>query len=182
MTKQPDPHLYVLGEVEVPDGPVKIGMTVVRQSKTGRASMSSGNWRELTVLHRHSVRFADLRWTEWLLHQRLRPWHRRGEWFDVRALVQDDDWRGFIDRVLDGTFPGIRMWRLGDDDHHLVRMRRLNETMPRQFDAHCCCGAVVKGELGRTLQSVQAAFAVEHLGWLAESPEVRRLGRRRWPE
>jgi hypothetical protein len=65
------PHLYVVGEREEPDGPVKIGLNSGGASRTGRAGLSIGNWRHLGVLHRKAIALEDLRWTEWIIHKHL---------------------------------------------------------------------------------------------------------------
>ena len=46
------PHLYVVGEPEEPDGPVKIGLNTGSVSRTGRGGINIGNWRKLYVEHR----------------------------------------------------------------------------------------------------------------------------------
>ena len=62
---QVGPQLNVIGEVEEPEGPVKVGLNSGGGSHTGRAGLSIGNWRVLEVLHRKTMAFEDLRWTEW---------------------------------------------------------------------------------------------------------------------
>src|SRR6516225_2763885 len=69
--RQVGPHIYVIGEVEAPKGPVKIGLNSLGGSRTGRPGLSTGNWRQLEVLHRKPMAFKDLRWTEWIIHTHL---------------------------------------------------------------------------------------------------------------
>jgi hypothetical protein len=172
------PHLYVVGEREVPDGPVKIGLNSGGVSRTGRAGLSTGNPRQLDVLYRKPVAFEDLRWTEWIIHKHLTRWQRRGEWFDVRPVARPYGWEEFLSRSKTGDIPGCTSWQLGSDDHHLVRMRRLTKKEPRQFDAVCVCGVVIKGDPGLGLRSVQERFAVEHLGFGPTDAAVLELTRR----
>jgi hypothetical protein len=156
-------------------GPVKIGITG-RESKTGRANLSGGNWRVLEVLHREYIAPDELRWHEWLIHQHLRPHHVRGEWYRVRGLLTPrSGWSGLLRRAYAGTLPSCQRWRLGDSRHHLVLMRRLTTAEPRQFDATCSCGHTIVGPEGRGLASVQVQFAVEHLGYDANAPAVKAL-------
>ncbi len=93
------------------DGPVKIGLNAGSDSASGRAGLGTGNWRELEVLCRRRFELRALRWSEWLVHRRLRPYQKRGEWFAVRHLVFDNDWCGFFDGVLDGSIEGLDDWR-----------------------------------------------------------------------
>ncbi|MGO9891439.1 MAG: hypothetical protein ACLP0L_26545 [Solirubrobacteraceae bacterium] len=176
------PHLYVLGELEVPDGPVKIGLNSGGASRTGRAGLSTGNPRQLEVLHRKFMAFEDLRWTEWIIHKHLTRWRLRGEWFDVRAVKRrygwEWEWEEFLSRSETGDIPGCKPWRLDSDDHHLVRMRRLTKKEPRQFDAVCVCGVVIKGDPGLGLPSVQERFALEHLRLAPTDAAVVALTRR----
>ena len=95
------PHIYVLEEAEVPDGPVKIGMHDGPLCETGAPGLSRGNWRTLHVVHRMPLDLEDLRWSEWLIHRRLWNRHVSGEWFRVRDLVRADDWQRFLQGVLD---------------------------------------------------------------------------------
>jgi hypothetical protein len=143
------PHLYVVGELDDPDGPVKIGLNSRGASRTDRAGLSTGNPRELEVLYRKPMPFEDLRWTEWIIHKHLTPWRwrRRGEWFDVRAVARPYGWEEFLARSETGDIPGCTPWKLGSDDHHLVRMRRLTKKAPRQFDAVCVCGVIIRAIL-----------------------------------
>jgi hypothetical protein len=167
--------LYVIGEVEAPRGPVKIGLNSGGGSRTGRAGLSIGNWRQLEVLHRKPMAFEDLRWTEWKIHKHLSGrWHVRGEWFRVRPVAErecgagsgadgfDAGWEEFLTRAETGDLPGCTPWRLANGDCHLERMHRLSEE-GRHFDAVCSCGYRLDGGPGLTLPSVQRRFAVEHL-------------------
>jgi hypothetical protein len=172
------PHLYVVGEREEPGGPVKIGLTTGGASRSGRGGINVGNWRELCVEHRWFMAFEDLRWTEWLIHEHLTRWRRRGEWFDVRPVARPYGWAEFLSRSATGDIPGCTPWQLGSDDHHLVRMRRLTKKPPRQFDAACACGVVVVGDPGMVMTRVQARFALEHLGLAPTDAAVMELTRR----
>ena len=172
------PHLYVVGEREEPDGPVKIGLNSGGASRSGRAGLSIGNWRQLDVLHRKPMAFEDLRWTEWIIHKHLTRWRVRGEWFDVRPVARPYGWEEFLSRSETGDIPGCTPWQLGSDDHHLVRMRRLTKKEPRQFDAVCVCGVVIKGDPGLGLRSVQERFALEHLRLAPTDAAVVELARR----
>jgi hypothetical protein len=172
------PHLYVVGERDVPDGPVKIGLNSAGASRTGRAGLSTGNWRKLEVLHREHMPFEDLRWTEWIIHEHLTPWHVHGEWFNVRSVARQYTWAEFLSRAATGDLPGCKPWRLGTDDHHLVRMHRRTKKPPRQFDAVCVCGVVVVGDPGMGLRSVQERFALEHLRLDPTDAAVAELTRR----
>jgi hypothetical protein len=172
------PHLYVVAE-EGGEGPVKFGINASRDSATGRPGLNSGNPRRLEVLHRQRIPLADLRWAEWLIHQRLRLYHERGEWFDVRRLVENGDWEGFVEGVLAGTADGIEEWSLrGPTGHELARMERVSEHGgPRHFRAVCECGFDMDGGPRLSMPTVQKLFAVQHLGLDPASPAVRALGR-----
>jgi hypothetical protein len=174
------PHLYVVGERGEPSGPVKIGLNSGGASRTGRAGLSTGNWRKLEVLHRKHMDFAVLRWTEWIIHKHLTPWRVHGEWFNVRHLASRYGWKWdeFLSRAETGDIPECEPWRLGTDDHHLVRMHRLTKKEPRQFDAVCVCGVVIKGDPGLGLRSVQERFALEHLRLDPTDAAVAELTRR----
>jgi hypothetical protein len=177
------PHLYVIGEREEPAGPVKIGITRGRASRTGRANLNAGNWRTLEVLWRHPVPQPELRWKEWMIHRHLQPWHVRGEWFDIRHLLDaPDGWGQFLDQAYDGSVEGCAAWSLDRDGHRLVLMRRITIGMPRQFEAICGCGEVTVGEPSEALETVQVLFATTHLGYPARDPVVRQLRSRRRPE
>ena len=172
------PRLYVVGEREQPDGPVKIGISKSSTSRTGRGGINVGNWRELEVVHRKPMAFEDLRWREWIIHKHLTPWRVRGEWFDVRPVARPYGWSEFLSRSAKGDIPGCKPWQLGRDDHHLESMRRLTKKPPRHFVAACACGEVVEGDPGMVLPSVQVKFALEHLGLAPTDPEVMELTRR----
>jgi hypothetical protein len=172
------PHLYVVGEREEPDGPVKIGLSAGGASGSGRRGINVGNWRTLYVEHRKALPFEDLRWTEWLVHKHLDRWRRRGEWFDVRSVAAPCGWDDFLTLAAAGDLPGCTPWRLGGDEHHLVRMRRLTRRAPRQFDAACSCGTVITATPGLTLPKVQVLFALDHLGLAVTDPSVLALTRR----
>jgi predicted DNA-binding transcriptional regulator YafY len=49
---------------------------------------------------------------------------------------------------------------------------------PRQFDAVCVCGVVIKGDPGLGLRSVQERFALEHLRLAPTDAAVVELTRR----
>lgn len=170
------PHIYVLGELEEPNGPVKIGMHDGSASSTGAPGMSRGNWRTLVVLHRMPVPFEDLRWHEWLIHRRLWSRHVRGEWFRARELVIDDDWRTFLDGAVEGRIHGLDHWQLESNSHALLRIKRVGDrTSPRQFDVHCTCGYTVRTGPRTALSTAQRAFALGHLSLPPEHPDVVNL-------
>jgi hypothetical protein len=148
--------------VEEADEPVKIGLNSGGGSRAGGAGLSIGKWRRLEVLHRKPIALEDLRWTEGIIHKHLSPWHVRGEWFAVRPVAEPYGWEEFLSWSEAGDMAGCTPWRLGTEDHHVVRMRRIAEK-GRHFDAECACGFVLDGGPGLTLPSVQRRFAVEHL-------------------
>lgn len=169
-------YIYVVGEVEEPTGPVKIGMHAGQQKN--RSGLSAGNWRQLQTICRQDIPHSELRWREWLIHRRLQAHHVRGEWFDVRNLVVDGDWHGFLDDVFYGRLETLHRWRLGSDGHHLAQIVRIGGASDRrQFDAICSCGVLIEGLPGQALVTVQVRFAVEHLGLLTSDPEIRELRR-----
>ncbi len=172
------PRLYMVGEREEPDGPVKIGISQSSASRTGRGGMNVGNWRVLEVVHSEPTAFEDLRWTEWIIHKHLTGWRVRGEWFDVRIVAGPYGWKEFLSRSAAGDVPDRTPWQLGSDDHHLVRMRRLTPKPPRQFNAECTCGKVVVGDPGMVLPRVQVRFALEHLRLAPTDAAVMELTRR----
>lgn len=172
------PHIYVLGELEEPNGPVKIGMHDGSASSTGAPGMSRGNWRTLVVLHRMPVPFEDLRWHEWLIHRRLWSRHVRGEWFRAREFVTDDDWQRFLSGVVEGLMDGLDEWQLGSEGHVLLRVKRAGDRKsPRQFDVHCSCGYTLRSEPGTALSTAQRAFALQHLALPPANPDVLNLRR-----
>jgi hypothetical protein len=171
------PHLYVVGEREEPNGPVKIGLNSGGMSRSGRGGLNVGNWRTLYVEYRWFMAFEDLRWTEWIIHKHLTWKRRHGEWYDVRTVKGTDEWPEFLSKAAAGDIPDCTPWRLGSDDHHVVRMRRLTRKPPRQFDAECACGVVVVGDPGMVLPRVQVRFALEHLGLARDDAEVVDLTR-----
>jgi hypothetical protein len=170
------PHIYVLGEVEEPAGPVKIGMHDGSSSASGAPGLSRGNWRELTVLHRMPLELQDLRWSEWLIHRRLWSRHVRGEWFEIRDLVPAGDWQRFLQDVLEARFEVPDTWQLGVPGHELVRMKRVGARGDRrQFEAICSCGFIGRGEPGTGLSTVLISFACNHLSLDPMDPQVLRL-------
>ena len=175
-------YIYVVGEKEEPDGPVKIGFTNRRLTKSGRANLGAGNWRTLGLVASIQVPRAEVKWREWLTHQNLRTirgCHVRGEWFQVRDVqTQFGEWKSFLDRAYRGDLPGCEPWRLGVDECHLASMSRLTTGMPRQFNATCSCGKTVTGEKGKALESVQELFATEHLNLSKSDCRVKDLRKR----
>ncbi len=175
-------YVYVVGEKEEPDGPVKIGFTNRPLTTSGRANLGAGNPRTLEVVDSIPVPRAEVKWREWLTHQHLRTirdCHVRGEWFRVRDVqTQVGGWESFLDRAYDGNLPGCKPWRLGGDECHLTSMSRLTTGMPRQFDATCSCGKTVTGEKGKALESVQELFATEHLNLSKSDCRVKELRKR----
>ena len=136
---------------------------------------ASATGTKLYVLYRKPMAFEDLRWTEWIIHRHLAPWHKRGEWFDVCPVAEPYGWGRVPVPEATGDIPGCTSWRLGSEDHHLVRMRRLTRKEPRQFDAVCACGVVITGDPGLGLPSVQRRFALEHLHLAPTDAAVRNL-------
>ena len=172
------PHLYVLDEENVPDGPIKIGMHDGPECRTGAPGMNRGNWRTLRVLDRMPLALDDLRWSEWLIHRRLWGHHRRGEWFTIRHLVPDGDWHRFLDDVLHDRVQGLANWHLSAGGHELIRMKRVGAKADRrQFDALCSCGYAERGKPGNALPTVQIEFACNHLALPRTHPEVTLLRR-----
>lgn len=175
------PHLYVVGEDGDDEGPVKIGLTAGHISRSGRPNLQAGNWRQLVVLHREPIAYEDLRWTEWLIHQNLRPRRVLGEWFKIRDLVPArGGWASLLERAQLGRIRGCARWSLERNGHRLERVTRLTVGEPRQFAAHCSCGHVLVGDLKRSMSTVLAQLAVEHLGYGRRDPvviELRRLFR-----
>jgi hypothetical protein len=171
------PHVYVVGEEEEPRGPVKIGLTAGPYSSTGRGGMSEGNWRTLVVLHREPVPYEELRWREWLIHQHLRPWHRKGEWFDARKLMKPyTGWGDFLAAAFAGTVAGSSRLQLGDDEHHPVCLRRLTrDKLSIQFDATCSCGVVTVGLPRQGFITVLRKYGSEHLGYARSDPRLKAL-------
>lgn len=165
--------IYVVGEVEEPDGPVKIGVTTKTGSKAGRAGLSGGNWRQLELLSRWDLPDEIARWTEFVIHRNLRAHHRRGEWFDVRHLAEQlGGWQAFLEAAAAGRIAGAEPWRLARGRHAVSSVRRLS-IRPRHFEVQCECGATVDGGERRSLDTVLTAFAVDHLGLDARSDLVR---------
>ena len=97
-----DPHLYVLGE-EGSCSLVKIATSPTERCPSRRSGSDAG-WHRLVVLGRVSLPIDDLDWHELLVHERLRPYHVAGKWFDVGHLVVGGDWDGFLRAVLDRRF------------------------------------------------------------------------------
>lgn len=167
--KSSAPHLYVLGEVDV-DGPVKIGIT-----RSHRAGLNTGNWRELEVLHRHPVDATLLRWTEYLIHRRLQHRHVRGEWFCVRDLAAND-WPRFLDAVIadDGTVD-VFNFELAANGHALDRVEQPDGPI-RNFTVFCTlCGKVDGVGPGRAMPTAIRHFALTHLNLSADGDAVADL-------
>ena len=156
------PHLYLVAE-SGSAGPMKIGVNHHAPHMAGRNGLQSGNPRRLVVLARRFGDEADVRWREFVAHQRLRDRHSGvGEWFHVSDLVPDNRWDEFLTALTNGGLPTLPQWRLGDDSHHLVAMKR-RSFQPRRFDAVCSCGATLEGPTGKTMPTVISMFGVEHL-------------------
>jgi hypothetical protein len=167
-------QIYVVGEVEEPDGPVKIGVTAKGGSRTGRSGLSGGNWRQLEVLHRWDLPLEIARWTEFIVHRNLRPCHRRGEWFDTRPLARQlQGWQPLLERASKGQVPGLPAWRLTNGGHSAIGVRRLTVGEPRHFEVTCDCGVAFDGGEGRSLDTVLTVFAVGHLELDPRSELVR---------
>lgn len=165
--------LYVIGEENVPTGPVKIGMTFDSGGKIGRGGLNTGNWRELVVVHRSPIEPTRVRWREWLIHHRLRNRHVRGEWFRVRDLA-GDDWPTFLDAVFAGTGGEIYPQPLGVPGHEIVDVRQPSAPH-RHFLIDCSCGEQIDGCAGRSLPSALVTFATGHLALSRSHDLVRQL-------
>jgi hypothetical protein len=168
-------HLYVVGEIDDPTGAVKIGITRGRLSLTGRGGLNAGNWRVLTTLGHKPIAPAETRWTEWLIHQRLRPFHRRGEWFDVRDLVVEDDWARFLDEAISGSLRGLFDVPLGVAGHRLRSVSDVSIGPGRHFEAICECGERIDGTPGRALPTVVRSFVSGHGGISPDDPRLPQL-------
>jgi hypothetical protein len=157
-----DAHIYVLGELEEPDGYVKVGLHYGKAMKSGRAGLSTGNWRTLVVLHHHPLPAETARWTEYLIHRHLHRWHIRGEWFDLRPLLaQIGDWATLLDRAAMQGIPGGTRFTLGTPEHSLDRVRMLRWQPPKELIAECSCGSSVHA-IGTTLPGIVRRFRDEH--------------------
>jgi hypothetical protein len=162
-------HIYVLAEFELTagrlvevDGPVKLGMHEGLPARYGRPGLTAGNPRHLGVVHHHPVPFAILRWTEWLVHRRLIKHHVRGEWFEVRHLLNGRSWGEFLTAVVEGTEPDLDDWVLESSNCKLDRMER-SPGSKKHFTAYCeTHGAQVSAEAA--MSKVLEKFAVECLG------------------
>lgn len=171
-----DGYVYVVGEREEPAGPVKIGMTYVAGSKAGRAGLSEGNWRTLYAEHTAVVPWPELRWFEWRVHQALMPWHKRGEWFDVRHLKDEfGGWDGLLAAAIEGRVSGAGSCVVEAGDHRLLVMSRHWPARPIQFTARCSCGEEIVGAAGQAFITVVRQFENAHLG----VPSTRRGSNRR---
>ena len=172
------PHLYVVGEEGVPSGPTKIGMTTGHSARSGRPNLQGGNWRRLTVLHREPYPFEDLRWTEWVIHQNLRPRHVLGEWYRVRDLAEPLGWSKFLRRSYRGGVLDGERWTLSRGRHRVLKMTQLLPVKPRRFSVHCACGEVTTSQPNTSMMSALAEFAIDHLGLPSRGPVVTDLRRR----
>ena len=155
-------HVYVVGEIGDTVGPVKIGIHAGSPCPTGRPGLNAGNPRTLRALGHLPVALEDMRWTEWQIHRRLRRHHVRGEWFDVRALNELDDWPAFLEWVLEGIGSSLHPFDLGRGDHILTRVRQVTDTR-RHFIASCSSCGEIDGGPKRSLPTVLRDF-VRHAG------------------
>lgn len=170
---EPLGQVYVVGEVEEPRGPVKIGVTRRMGSRTGRAGLSSGNWRQLEVLHRWIVPLDVVRWTELSIHRNLRGYHRRGEWFDVRPLASSlGGWQALLEAAATANLPESDPWTLRKGSHAVVSVRRTHRGGPRRFAVECRCGVKFDGGEGRSVETALVSFATDHLGIDPADPGV----------
>ena len=128
------------------------------------------------MLCRQRADLAALRWSEWIIHRRLRAHQERGEWFSVRHLVVDDDWCGFLRGALTNSVDGLDDWKLtGANGCRLDHMVALSPGR-RHFAAHCSCHREpIDGEPGQALPTVQKRFAIEHLGLSQTDKQVIEL-------
>jgi hypothetical protein len=157
------PHIYIVGEVEEPMGPVKIGMVYANGSASGRSGLNAGNWRQLEVLHRQPLPKEVVRWHEYVIHRHLKPFEIRGEWFDVRGLRRrGESWAAFLDRAFRQEVRGGDAVDLGSDEHRLDAIRVLAHRAPRRFVADCSCGFRLRASQ-TTLPAVYRRFWIEHV-------------------
>lgn len=155
--------IYVVGEHR-DRGPVKIGMTEGALSSTGRAGLSGGNARDLVLLDALEVPLAELRWTEWRVHRALEPWHRRGEWYAVRPLLDDwVAWKRLLRAAKAGRVEGGSEVEVGTRGHRLKVIERVGATRPLKFRARCSCGSVLRGTEGQAFLTVLRLFC-SHAG------------------
>ena len=155
-------HLYVLGEAEEPDGYVKVGLHYGKAMKSGRAGLSTGNWRTLVVLYHHRLPEETARWTEYVIHRHLAPWHVRREWFDLRPVLANvGDWSTLLDRASNQDVPGATRFDIGSAGHRLMRVQMLRWQPPKELIAECSCGATVHA-VGTTLPGLVRRFEDEH--------------------
>ena len=157
------PHIYIVGEVEEPTGPVKIGMVYAKGSASGRSGLNVGNWRQLEVLHRQPLATEVVRWHEYVIHRHLNPFEIRGEWFDVRGLRRrGESWAAFLDRAFRQEVRGGDAVDLGSGEHRLEVIRVLAHRAPRRFVADCSCGFRLR-DSATTLPTVYQRFLNEHV-------------------
>lgn len=157
------PHIYVVSETGEPEDRVKIGMVYANGSRSGRPGLNAGNWRQLKVLHRYRLPETTVRWHEFVIHQHLRPFEIRGEWFDVSSCRRrSESWQAFLERAYDCGVRGGDAVDLGTDDHHLEAIRVTSRQKPRRFVADCSCGHKFRAS-GTTLPAVYKRFLTEHV-------------------
>ena len=152
-------RLYVVGEANDDIGPVKIGLTYKKKT----AGLNRGNWRKLVELAVVDVDADIVRWREWLTHRRLREFHVRGEWFDVRHLASDGNWDSLLERLWIGTEPAARPFVLGVDGHQAEVARRIGDGRQRHFQVECSCGELFDGGVGVAMPTVLRHYVGDHL-------------------
>lgn len=134
-SKRGGQQLYVIGEV---DGlpAVKIGVSDRPRSRV--SDIAVGNPRELELLYAEPL--PQARWVEYVLQHVLAPYRlpTNPEWYDVRALVADGDWSGFVERALHGGLHGAAVSPVpgGTPGHELVHV----DGKIRAFKSVCTCG------------------------------------------
>ena len=157
-------HIYVLGEAEEPHGYVKIGVHYGKRSQLGRSGLTTGNWRKLNVLYHHSLPAEVVRWHEFVIHEHLRPWHKRGEWFDVRPLLSAfSGWDALLDCAYRREVAGGAEVDLGTPNHRLQVIRMTRWRPPREIVAEYSCGYSLQAEK-TTLPTVYKRFLAAHCG------------------
>lgn len=134
-SKRTGAQLYVIGEV---DGLPAVKIGVSDRPRSRLSDIAIGNPRELELLYAEPL--ANVRWVEHVLQHVLEPWRlsTNGEWYDVRHLVVDGDWRGFVERALHGALVGAAPSPAPDGvpGHELVHV----DGKTRAFRSICTCG------------------------------------------
>jgi hypothetical protein len=135
VAKRNGAQLYVIGEIGGMPA-VKIGVSDRPRSRL--SDIAIGNPRELELIYAEPL--ANVRWVEHVLQHVLAPWRlpTNPEWFDVRHLVIDGDWRAFVERALHGSLAGAAPSPAPDGiaGHELLHV----DGRTRAFRSVCTCG------------------------------------------